>query len=127
MSNDESVQVSQTLSARIALWSAMIAVHSVFLGVAYGVVAARGVPPEPILQLVAWVAFFGMLCSLTATASAVGHLREESGRRSSAGRVDRASALWQKSRPRAWSVLEVSSMGALVLIGATFLYQLSFV
>ena len=59
------------VSRRIALWSALLTVHTVFLAAAFAVVLATHTPADWLITLVGFFALLGILISLLLLAEAV--------------------------------------------------------
>jgi|SRR5690348_1589533 len=109
------------VSRRIALWTALLTVHTVFLAAAFAVVFATHIPAGSAIGSVGFLSLFGILVSLLLLAEAV-TLDDEKIRSPT-----QTSYKWYaRHRPTVWLLLSLASVVAFVVCAAIFLYAMTF-
>ena len=109
------------VSRRIALWTALLTVHTVFLAAVFAVVLATHTTANWLITLVGFFALLGILISLLLLAEAV-TLNDER-----AKPPTHAATKWYAAhRPVVWLGLSLASVLMFFACGALFLYAIAY-
>lgn len=114
--NSQTSLNEQRITLRISLWTALIAIHSVFLTAAFAVVFATKSPANLITTLIAYISLAGIVLTLFCLASALGQNLELT----SPG-TSQAARWWAEHRPTIWTIVEVCSVLAFLGCGVILL------
>lgn len=96
-----------SFAIRTALWSAFLAVHSIFLAAAFAVVFASKLPASLITTIIACLSLLGIILMLFLMASALARADEVQ-----SPPKYRLTKCWAKNRPSIWHGAEILSVFA---------------
>ena len=101
--------VDKIAATRATYWAALVAVHSVFLAVAFALMVAGGKWAGWQATLFAWSSAVGLLLPLLGMGSVLSHLQELHRKRVSGKPLGRFGRWYSAQRPRVWSLCEQAS------------------